>query len=80
MPRLGRFWAKHPEIPTALHADRQVVDLARARVDLAIHFGDGHWPGHESEMLVPAAYTIVGAPRLLGNQHSLSPEEMAQLP
>ena len=80
MPRLGRFWARHPDIPLTLHPDRQVVDLARSRMDLAIRFGDGHWPGLEVEMLVPASYTIVAAPALLGDRTALSPEEMAGMP
>jgi LysR family glycine cleavage system transcriptional activator len=80
MPRLGRFWAKHPDIPLTLHPDRQIMDLARSRMDLAIRFGDGHWPGLEVEMLVPAAYVIVAAPALLGDRTALSPEEMAGMP
>ena len=80
VPRLGRFWARHPEVPLSLHPDRQVVDLARARMDLAIRLGDGHWAGLETEMLVPAAYTVVGAPKLLGDRTALSPEEMAGMP
>lgn len=80
MPRLGRFWARHPDIPLSLHPDRQVVDLARTRMDLAIRFGGGHWPGVEVEMLVPAAYTIVAAPALLGDRTALPPEEMGAMP
>ena len=80
VPRLGRFWARHPEVPLSLHPDRQVVDLARTRMDLAIRLGDGHWAGLETEMLVPAAYTVVGAPKLLGDRTALSPVEMAEMP
>lgn len=80
VPRLGRFWARHPEVPLSLHPDRQVVDLARTRMDLAIRLGDGHWAGLETEMLVPAAYTVVGAPKLLGDRTALSPAEMAEMP
>lgn len=80
MPRLGRFWAGHPDVPLTLHPDRQIVDLARSRMDLAIRFGDGHWPGLEVEMLVPASYTIVAAPALLGDRATLAPEEMAGMP
>ena len=80
VPRLGRFWARHPEVPLSLHPDRQVLDLVRARMDLAIRLGDGHWPGTEAELLVPAAYTVVGAPALLGERTALSPSEMAGMP
>jgi LysR family glycine cleavage system transcriptional activator len=80
VPRLGRFWAKHPEVPLSLHPDRQVLDLARARMDLAIRLGDGAWPGLEAELLMPAAYTVVGAPALVGDRPALSPAEMADMP
>lgn len=80
MPRLGRFWARHPDIPLTLHPNRQIVDLVRSRMDLAIRFGDGHWPGLEVEMLVPASYTIVASPALLGGRETLTPEEMARMP
>ncbi|HVG46716.1 MAG TPA: LysR family transcriptional regulator [Rubellimicrobium sp.] len=80
MPRLGRFWARHPDTPLSLHPDRQIVDLARSRMDLAIRFGDGQWPGLEVEMLVAASYTIVAAPGLLGDRVTLTLEEMAGMP
>jgi LysR family glycine cleavage system transcriptional activator len=80
VPRLGRFWARHPEVPLSLHPDRQVLDLTRARMDLAIRLGEGSWPGLEAEMLVPAAYTVVGAPALVGDHPTLSPDEMARMP
>lgn len=80
VPRLGRFWARHPEVPLSLHPDRQVVDLARARMDLAIRLGEGPWPGVEAELLVPAAYTVVGAPALLGDRTALDPEAMSAMP
>ncbi|MBP1805124.1 LysR family transcriptional regulator [Rubellimicrobium aerolatum] len=80
VPRLGRFWARHPEVPISLHPDRQVVDLARTGMDLAIRLGEGQWTGLESELLVPAAYTVVGAPSLLGDRDRLDPPQMAALP
>lgn len=80
VPRLGRFWARHPEVPISLHPDRQVVDLIRSRMDLAIRLGEGQWPGVESELLVPAAYTVVAAPSLIGSRETLAPQEMADLP
>jgi LysR family glycine cleavage system transcriptional activator len=80
VPRLGRFWTRHPEVPISLHPDRQVVDLARSRRDLALRLGDGHWPGLETELLVSAAYTVVGAPALLGERTTLSAVEMAAMP
>lgn len=80
MPRLGGFWAKHPEIALSLHPDQRVVDLAADRMDLAIRFGRGAWKGVEVEHLTHASYVVVGAPSLIGDAQSLSPAEMSRLP
>ena len=68
MPRLGRFWRAHPDVPIALHPDRRVVDLTREGMDMAIRFGKGDWPGVDSEFLVPGTHMIVAAPRFLKGQ------------
>ncbi|MCU0906407.1 MAG: LysR family transcriptional regulator [Rhodobacteraceae bacterium] len=80
MPRLGRFWAEHPDIALSLHPEQRVVDLTTEHMDLAIRFGAGKWPGTDSELLTPAFYTIVGAPSLIGDRETLTPAEMAALP
>lgn len=80
MPRLGAFWARHPDMPIALHPTRRIVDLAREGMDLGIRFGDGSWPGVKAEMLVPAPYVVVGTPALVGNRKTLSPAELMALP
>lgn len=80
MPRLGGFWARHPEIALSLHPDNRVVDLAAERMDLAIRCGRGDWPGLEVELLTPAHFAVVGAPALLGTAQALTPAEMARYP
>ena len=42
MPRLGSFWADHPEIEIALMPSPQLVDLRRDSIDIAIRYGNGH--------------------------------------
>jgi DNA-binding transcriptional LysR family regulator len=44
VPRLPRFQAAHPEIEVRLMTTPRVIDFAREDVDVAIRFGDGHWP------------------------------------
>ncbi|WP_347311691.1 LysR family transcriptional regulator [Defluviimonas sp. SAOS-178_SWC] len=80
MPRLGRFWAKHPEIAVSLRPDPRVLDLRRERIDFGIRFGEGDWPGVESSYLTSARYVVVGAPKLFGGKSELSREEMLALP
>ncbi|HSV24567.1 MAG TPA: LysR family transcriptional regulator, partial [Xanthobacteraceae bacterium] len=45
VPRLPRFHALHPDIELQLIADPRLLDLRAARIDLAIRFGRGAYPG-----------------------------------
>ncbi|NHB76613.1 LysR family transcriptional regulator [Rhodobacter calidifons] len=68
MPRLKDFWQKHPDIGLSLHPDSKVVDLHRERMDVGIRYGNGNWPGVETEYLTSARLVIAGAPSLIGNR------------
>lgn len=70
MPRLGAFWAAHPDVPISLLPSRNLVDLRRDGVDVAIRFGDGNWPGLQVEPLTEAAFVVVGAPSLFDGKRS----------
>jgi LysR family glycine cleavage system transcriptional activator len=78
MPRLKDFWRQHPDIGLSLHPDSRVVDLLRERMDLAIRYGNGDWPGVEAEHLTSARLVIAGAPSLIGD-HAPTVEEMARM-
>lgn len=80
MPRLRGFWAAHPDVPLTLHPDKRLIDLHREGMDLAIRFGDGHWPGLNVDLLTPAAYAVVAAPALLQGRTTLTRDEMRDLP
>lgn len=45
LPRLAAFAREHPDIDLTLEAGVATVDLEAARVDCAIRFGLGRWPG-----------------------------------
>lgn len=80
VPRLGAFWAAHPEIALTLHPEQRVLDIRREGIDLAIRFGNGRWPGLEAEFLTPAHYVIIAAPSLLEGRKTLSRAEMSAMP
>ncbi len=80
MPRLARFWKRHPDISLSLLPDHRVVDLQHSGVAMGIRFGDGHWPGVRAEFLTAAPQVVVGAPELLGGRSSLTLAEMTALP
>lgn len=80
MPRLGEFWAKHPDVPLLLHPEQRTMDLRRDGLDLGIRFGSGKWPGVEAELLTTARYVIVAAPDLVQGRKDLTPAEMSAMP
>lgn len=79
MPRLKDFWERYPDIGLSLHPDSRVVDLHRERMDLAIRYGNGDWPGVEASYLASARLVIAGAPSLLGDRETLTTAEMRDL-
>jgi LysR family glycine cleavage system transcriptional activator len=80
MPRLARFWKRHPDISLALLPDHRVLDLQRSGASMGIRFGDGQWPGVRVAFLAAAPLVVVGAPALLGGRSALTVAEMAALP
>lgn len=66
MPRLGRFWAEHPEVRLEIAPCSELVDLRRDGYDAAIRYGDGSWPPWRAEPLMPWSYVVVAAPGLAG--------------
>ena len=76
MPRLKDFWRQHPDIGLSLHPDSKVVDLHRERMDLAIRYGNGDWPGVEATYLTSARLVVAGATSLIGDRE-LTVQDMA---
>lgn len=62
MPRIGGFWAAHPEVEIRLAPSVALADLRRDGIDLAIRFGDGRWPGLRAEPLTADRFAVVAAP------------------
>jgi len=59
MPRIGEFWAKHPEIPLNINPNLELVDLRKSGTDLAIRYGEGNWPKVKSEILTDGDFWVV---------------------
>lgn len=64
VPRLGAFAIAEPDICLHVHASDASVDLQRERVDLAVRYGRGSYPGLHSERLLPGRFAPVCHPRL----------------
>jgi len=62
MPRIGAFWAAHPEVEVRLVPGTALVDLRRDGIDLAVRFGGGQWPGLQAEPLTASRFALIAAP------------------
>lgn len=80
MPRLSKFWEKHPDITLSITPENNVVDMRRDGYDIAIRYGMGAWQGLESTFLVSGDYVIVSAPSLLGNRKPKSFDDLQDVP
>ena len=76
LPRLGGFWARHPDIEISFTPTSRAVDLAREDFDVAIRVGSGDWPDLRSDRLLTTRIVICGAPSLVGS----GPPDFAALP
>jgi LysR family glycine cleavage system transcriptional activator len=80
IPRMGEFWAEHPEVTININPSSDIVDLRRDGFDLCIRFGEGTWPGHQVELLTDGDYWVLGAPELLGDRTVNCLADVADLP
>lgn len=70
LPRLTRFQDQHPAIDVQLSTGIAAVDFRREKVDLAIQFGAGNWPGLDQRELVRDVIQPVCSPRLLRRRNA----------
>ncbi|TRD23286.1 LysR substrate-binding domain-containing protein [Palleronia caenipelagi] len=64
MPRIGDFWAEHPDIQIELVPGTELVDLRRDGFDMALRYGTGPWPGVTTTRLFRATHVLVAPPEL----------------
>ena len=63
-PRLGHFWEQHEGIDLRLHHSAFPMQQSIEHFDLAIAWGDGHWPGMQVHEFIQIRLTPVLAPSL----------------
>ena len=81
VPRLGAFQLAHPNIAVKLDVSGEIVDLARAEIDIGIRTGIGDWPGLVAHKLFPVAYTPMLSPKLLATAGPIqTPDDLLKLP
>ncbi len=80
MPRLGEFWAAHPDIELVLKPGTRLFDLRRDGIDLAIRYGSGDWLGCDSELLTSTRVAVVGNPSLWSGKPLPKQSELQNYP
>lgn len=64
VPKLGAFQAAQPDIDLHVHASNAPVDLKAGTVDLAIRYGEGHYPGLTATLLLEDQFAPVVSPTI----------------
>ncbi|KVE97002.1 LysR substrate-binding domain-containing protein [Burkholderia vietnamiensis] len=78
-PRLPRFAAAHPHIAIVLHPDAALAPLRkRDRIDVALRYGPGSWPGVVAEKLMNETVFPVASPAYR-NREGIAPRVPADL-
>lgn len=80
VPRLPDFRKHNPGIDIMIDASEEDRPLEPGGIDLAIRYGNGDWPGLESQLLLATPVVAVGAPKLLEGVEEGDLEALAQLP
>ncbi|SHH66321.1 LysR substrate-binding domain-containing protein [Cognatishimia maritima] len=80
VPRLKAFKATRPALELYVLSRSEPFDLLTEKVDVAIHFGQGNWPGAAITPLCPENLVAVAAPSLIPKGSPLSAEVCLDLP
>ena len=75
MPRMDDFHAAHPDIEVWISADMEPVTVGKGKVDLAIRYGPGDYPGHVVERLLTETVIPVCSPALMDAPHPIRTAE-----
>ncbi|WP_199534254.1 DNA-binding transcriptional regulator DsdC [Janthinobacterium sp. BJB426] len=70
VPRLAGFAAQYPDVSMDLRVGNDSVDFRAGQVDLALHYGDGSFPGLASRKLMDEWLAPVCSPQY-ARQHGL---------
>lgn len=79
-PRVGSFIDRHPDIDLELQSTNSLTDFSRDDVDIAIRFGNGHYPGLHVEKLFDEMFFPACAPSLNGGVLPREPADLARYP
>ncbi len=75
LPRLGSFMQLHTDLTLDITSSDGELDFADERIDVAIRFGFGNWPGARSEPLMSEELQVVCSPRVMDGPYPLTDYE-----
>jgi LysR family glycine cleavage system transcriptional activator len=75
-PRLQQFLDANPDVEVVVDASDRAVDLARERVDVALRFGRGPYPGLKAERLIATRQFPVCSPSLVEELELRAPADL----
>jgi len=78
IPRIGRFFAAHPDIDLDVRANNAYVDFSRDDADVAIRYGLGSWPGVIAEHVLDEVHFPVCSPRFAQGRLPKRPEDLSR--
>lgn len=79
-PRLGAFQVANPGLAVRLDTNPVLLDLSREGFDVGIRSGQGHWPGMESQLLMPSVFTPVCSPAMAERLNLVEPGDLLEAP
>lgn len=75
LPRINSFLQMHPELTVDIKSSDGDLDFNHERIDVAIRFGFGNWPGARSEPLMSEELQVVCSPRVMDGPYPLTDYE-----
>jgi LysR family glycine cleavage system transcriptional activator len=79
-PRIANFQVRHPTIDLEIQVTSRIVNLRAERIDVAVRFGDGHWPSYHVVKLADDELFPVCSPTYLAKADALrSPEDLSRV-
>ncbi|MFI4934284.1 MAG: LysR substrate-binding domain-containing protein [Caulobacterales bacterium] len=79
-PRLKRLQEALPDISVEVRTSRDLADLERDGVDVALRFGSGAWPGLRAELLFDEIAFPVCSPEFLRRHGPFTDESIVRAP
>lgn len=79
MPKLSAWKQAQPNLAVRVITSERDQDIPLDSVDCALLFGDGHWDGFESRLLMPEIVMPIAAPSLATRLKGKSREEILKI-